>query len=73
MDAIYDNTIQLVNSLSIDKLKEAYNFLSYLNDKEEWEATLELNSPTILQEIKQGLEDIKSGNFIEFKKIRRNV
>ena len=73
MEALYDNTIRLVNSLSADELKAAYSFLSYLKDKVEWEATMELNSPEILSEIKQGLNDLKSGNYVEFSKIRRNV
>jgi hypothetical protein len=73
MDAIYNSSIDLVKSLSEEKIKEAHDFLSYLNDKEEWESTMELNSPEILFEIKKGLDEINSGNFVDFKSIRRNV
>jgi predicted transcriptional regulator len=34
---------------------------------------MELNSHEILLEIKKGLEEINTGNFVEFKNIRRNV
>lgn len=73
MEAIYDRSVKLINSLSEEKLAEAYDFLTYLNDKEEWESTRELNSPEILLEIKNGLKEINTGNFVDFKSIRRNV
>lgn len=73
MEAIYDRSVKLINSLSEEKLAEAYDFLTYLNDKEEWESTRELSSPEILLEIKNGLKEINTGNFVDFKSIRRNV
>lgn len=73
MNAIYERSVELVKSLPEEKIAEAYNYLSYLNSKDEWESTMELNSPKILLEIQQGLNEINSGNFVNFKDIRRNV
>jgi hypothetical protein len=73
MSQLYDKTVNLVKYLPEGKLNEVYNYLSYLNDKEEWEATYELSSPEILSEIKQGLSDLKTGNSISFRDIKRNV
>lgn len=73
MEDIYDNTIELVNSLSAEKSTEAFSFLSNLKDKKEWEATLEQNFPEMFLEIKNGLDEIKSGELIDFNRKRRNV
>ncbi len=73
MNVIYDQTVELVKSLPEEKIAEAYNYLSYLNSKDEWESTMELNSPEILLEIKKGLDEINSGNFVNFNDIKRNV
>lgn len=62
---------EIVNSLSEDKIKEAINFLTYLKDKEEWTATMELNSPEILKEIQNGINEINSGKFTKFNEIRK--
>lgn len=70
---LVSNAFELFNSLSDDKMREAYNFLSYLKDKEEWEATMELSSPEILNQIKEGLAELNSGNFVKFDDIKRNV
>jgi hypothetical protein len=35
MEAIYERSVKLVKSLSEEKIEEAYDFLSYLNNKEE--------------------------------------
>jgi hypothetical protein len=64
---------EIVNSLSDDKIKEAINYLTYLKDKEEWDATMELSSPEILHEIEKGINEINSGKFSKFSEIRKNV
>lgn len=43
---------EIFNSLSEDRLKVAIDFLQYLKEKEEWEATEELLNPGTLSEIK---------------------
>lgn len=64
---------EIVNSLSDEKIKEAINYLTYLKDKEEWDATMELSSPEILHEIEKGIKEINSGKFSKFSEIRKNV
>ncbi len=73
METLYSRSIDLINHLPKNKINEAFNYLSYLKDKEEWEATYELISPEILKEIKNGIEEINSGKYIDFNDIRRNV
>ncbi len=60
------NLQEIVNSLSDDKMKEAINYLTYLKDKEDWDATMKLNSPEILKEIEKGIKEIKAGKFSKF-------
>lgn len=69
-ELLVSNAFELFNSLSEDKMKEAYNFISYLKDKEEWEATMELSSPEVLNQIKEGLAELNSGNFVKFEDIK---
>ncbi len=73
MNAFYNQSIELINNLSEDKITEAYDYLSFLNSKEEWESTKELESLEILGEIRKGINEINSGNFVNFKDIKRNV
>ena len=72
-DSLGRDAYELINSLSIEKKQEAINFLKYLKDKDEWEATLELNSPEILNEIKIGISELLQGEYVDFKEIKRNV
>ena len=67
------NLQEIVNSLSDEKIKKAINYLTYLKDKEEWDATMELSLPEILQEIEIGIKEINTGKFSKFSKIRKNV
>lgn len=73
METLKEKTVELVKNLPKDKLKEAYNYLVYMNDKAEWEATMELNHPEILKEIKEGINELKNGDFVKFKSVRRDV
>jgi hypothetical protein len=63
----------LYNSLSEEQPREAFNYLSYLKDKEVWNTTMELNTPEILSDIKIGIDEINSDSIVEFHSIRRNV
>lgn len=73
MTAIQKNAVNIINNLSEKKLKDAIDYLNYLKDKEEWDATHELLDNKILYEIKEGLNQIKEGNYVYFKDIKRNV
>ena len=66
-----------LDELSEDKIKVAVDFLNYLKNKEEAEATLEiLSSSELMRQIKSAGKAIKTGKFDEFiswDKIKRNV
>lgn len=66
-----------IDNLSDEKLKVAIDFITYLKDKEDMEATLEiLSSHEIMAQIKEAersLQDSRSEDFIPWEKIRRNV
>ena len=72
-DNLINNAYELFNSLSDDKMQEAYNYSLYLKDKEEWEATMELCSHEVLNKIKAGLAELNSGQYVKFEDIKRNV
>ena len=73
METMIDDTVNLVKTLTDEKLREAYNYLLYLSDKDEWDATMELYHQPIMNEIQQGINEIKSGNFVKFEDIRKDV
>ncbi|MFC2129807.1 hypothetical protein ACFLSQ_00075 [Bacteroidota bacterium] len=73
MTTIQKNVINIITSLSEKKLKDAYNYLMYLKDKDEWEATYELADNQILSEIKEGLQQLREGKIEYLKEIRRDV
>ncbi|MGL5032304.1 MAG: hypothetical protein ACRC6M_00710 [Microcystaceae cyanobacterium] len=56
-----------LDQLSEDKLKVAVDFLGYLQQKEEWEATEELlNIPGFEQELLEAEEELKRGDVVCF-------
>jgi len=61
--------IELIGLLSEKKLKIIVDFVRYLKDKEEWEATNELLGSKTISEIKEGQKQINNGNFVEFVNI----
>lgn len=73
MTSVQKNAVSIINNLSEKKLKDAIDYLNYLKDKEEWEATQEFLDNNILYEIKEGLNQIKEGNYVYLKNIKRNV
>ncbi|MCX8027945.1 MAG: hypothetical protein N3A62_08860 [Thermodesulfovibrionales bacterium] len=74
---LFNRWIWAIDNLSDEKLKVAIDFITYLKDKEDMEATLEiLSSHEIMAQIKEAersLQDGKSEDFIPWEKIRRNV
>jgi hypothetical protein len=66
-----------IDELSEDKVKVAIDFLNYLKEKENAEATLEiLSSNELMEQIKDAEEAIKAdklNEFVVWDKIKRNV
>jgi len=67
-----EKALSLIDQLPIDKLQTAIDFLAYLQDKEAWEATLELtSSPKIMASLARSEEDVKHGRVRKWKDIKR--
>ena len=66
-----------INELSEEKLRVATDFLSYLKEKEEMDATLEvLSSGELMGQIAAAEKAIKKGRleeFIPWEKVKRDV
>ncbi len=66
-----------IEELSDEKIKVAIDFMDYLKEKEEMEATLEiLSSRELMAQIEEAEKAIKKGKldeFIPWEKIKRNV
>ena len=62
-----------LNQLSDDKLKFAIDFLEYLQQKEEQEATKELlNIPGLEQELLEAEQEIERGEIVSLESIYRS-
>ncbi|TLD42807.1 MAG: hypothetical protein JETT_0829 [Candidatus Jettenia ecosi] len=68
---------ETIDELSEDKVKVAIDFLNYLKEKEDAEATLEiLSSNELMEQIRAAEEAIKADKideFVEWNKVKRNV
>jgi hypothetical protein len=65
---------QKIDLLSDDKLKVAFDFLNYLEEREEWEATEELlQIPNLLEEYRRVKAEIKAGQTVKWSEIRIDV
>ena len=66
-----------IDELSEEKVKVAVDFIDYLKEKEEMEATLEvLSSHELMEQISEAEKSIKKGkteDFITWEKVKRNV
>lgn len=66
-----------IEELSDEKIKVAIDFMDYLKEKEEMEATLEiLSSRELMAQIEEAEKAIKKGKldeFIPWEKVKRNV
>jgi len=69
--------VSSLNGLSEEKLKVALDFIEYLKDREEWEATWEiLGNRKMMKEIKMANNDWgkkRKESFIPWEKVKRNV
>ena len=75
--AIRKEAKRALDELSEEKLRVAVDFLGYLKEKEEMEATLEiLSSHELMTQIEESEKAIKKGRldeFIPWEKVKRGV
>ena len=65
---------EAIETLSDKKARVALDFIDYLREREEWEATAELLSDKkLLMDYKAAKEEIKKGNKVKWETIKRNV
>jgi len=63
-----------LRSLSPERLRVANDFLAYLQEREEDEATAELlNIPGFEEAFRRGVEQADSGDVVRFEDVRRDV
>ncbi len=65
---------EAIKTLSEEKSRVVLDFINYLGEREEWEATGELLSDKkLLMDYKAAKEEIKKGNTVKWNAIKRNV
>lgn len=63
-----------IDALSGDRLRVAADFLSYLREREDNDATRELLAiPGFAEDFQQGLKDIRAGRVTSSEKLRRKA
>ena len=66
--------MMLIERLPKKKLKAAIDYMTYLHDKEAWEATYELASdPEIVESLKRAEADVKAGRLKSWADVKREV
>ena len=66
--------MMLIERLPKKKLKAAIDYMTYLYDKEAWEATYELASdPEIVKDLEQAEADVKAGRLKSWADVKRDV
>ena len=66
--------LALIDRLKRHKLRTAVDFLSYLQDREAWEATWELtNDLRIVASLRRSKEDVRKGRVKAWKDVKRHV
>ena len=66
--------VMLIERLPTEKLEAAIDYLSYLYDKEAWEATYELASnPEIVKSLERAEADEKTGRLKSWDDVKREV
>ena len=72
--AIKKQAKEAIETLSDKKARVALDFINYFREREGWEATAELLSDEkLLMDYKTAREEIKKGNTIKWKNIKRDV
>jgi len=65
---------QALDALSEKKVSVVLDFIDYLREREEWEATDELLSDKrLLRDHKKAREEIRKGKTVKWRNIKRNV
>lgn len=65
---------EAIETLSDKKARVALDFINYLREREECEATDELLSDKrLLMDYKVAKDEIKKGNTVKWKNIKRNI
>ena len=71
---LQQQAVMLIKRLPTEKLEAAIDYLSYLYDKEAWEATYELASdPEIVESLKRAEADVKAGRLKSWDDVKREV
>jgi hypothetical protein len=66
--------MMLIERLPKKKLKAAIDYMTYLYDKEAWDATHELASdPEIAKDLKEAEADVKAGRLKSWADVKREV
>ena len=66
--------MMLIERLPKKKLKAAIDYMTYLYDKEAWEATYELASnPEIVKSLERAEADVKAGRLKSWVDVKRDV
>jgi len=74
MSAILTEAERRLRSLSLERLRVANDFLAYLQEREENQATAELLSISGFEAaFRRAVEQIDSGDVVRFEDIRRDV
>ena len=72
--ALLEEAEQRLRRLSPERLQVADDFLGYLEEREENEATQELlNLPGFEAAFRRALQQVESGEIVRFEDIRRDV
>ena len=65
---------EAIKTLSEERARVALDFINYLGEREEWEATGELLSDKkLLMDYKAAKEQIKKGNTVKWNAIKKNI
>lgn len=74
VDSILAEAQDRLRKLSPERLRAANDFLAYLQEREEGEATAELLAiPGFEQALERAVEQAKSGDVVRLEDIRRDV
>ena len=71
---LQQQAVMLIEQLPTEKLRAAIDYLTYLYDKEAWEATYELMSdPEIVKDLEQAKADEQAGRLKSWDDVRRDI
>ena len=72
--SLQQQAVELIEQLSTEKLKTVIDYMSYLRDKEAWEAIHELASnPEIVISLERSESDVQAEKLKRWTDVRRDV